>query len=126
MIHDSGFINSSPEETQKFAADFARGVVSDFGRGEERREGAVVVALDGELGAGKTTFVQGFAIGLGVKDRVVSPTFVFVRRFPISCEGFRDFFHVDAYRVEGAGEPVGLGLEEVFSPSLILWSLSGL
>lgn len=57
-----------------------------------------VVVLDGELGAGKTTFTQGLAQGMGIEDPVTSPTFVVAREMPIGTSGV-GLVHVDAYRI---------------------------
>lgn len=67
------------------------------------------VVLTGELGAGKTTFVQGVARGLGVDDQVVSPTFTLVREY----EGRLGVAHVDVYRLQRMQDVVDLGLEEL-------------
>ncbi|HHT63124.1 MAG: tRNA (adenosine(37)-N6)-threonylcarbamoyltransferase complex ATPase subunit type 1 TsaE [Bacillota bacterium] len=79
-----------------------------------------VVALTGELGAGKTLFAQGVAKGLGVKEHVTSPTFTIINEY----QGHLPFYHIDAYRLEGTGEIDELGLEEYFNSSgvvLIEW-----
>ena len=68
--------------------------------------------LVGSLGAGKTCFVQGLAIGLGVEEYVHSPTFVLVAQY----RGRRGLAHVDLYRVESAEEAMDLGLDEHFNP----------
>lgn len=67
---------------------------------------AVVVALAGELGAGKTTFAQGFLRALGVRSRILSPTFIFVRRYvlPRNHAGFRHAYHFDLYRVRSRND----------------------
>ncbi|MEK7479159.1 MAG: tRNA (adenosine(37)-N6)-threonylcarbamoyltransferase complex ATPase subunit type 1 TsaE [Patescibacteria group bacterium] len=95
------FLSSSAAETKKFAFDFAR------------NNSFRVIALSGELGAGKTTFTQGFAKGLGIRKRIISPTFVFVRRY--SLQQRTNFFHVDAYRVRSKNDLKGLGLREIFT-----------
>ena len=71
------------------------------------KEGAVV-AMYGELGAGKTAFVRGLALGLGVAGHVVSPTFTIVNEYP----GKRDLFHFDMYRLGGAEELFDIGWED--------------
>jgi len=68
-----------------------------------------VLCLTGPLGAGKTTFVQGLARGLGVRGPVTSPTYAIVAAYP---EASLPLHHVDLYRVEGAAELRALGLEE--------------
>jgi tRNA threonylcarbamoyladenosine biosynthesis protein TsaE len=67
------------------------------------------VILTGELGAGKTTFVQGVARGLGVHEHVVSPTFMLVREY----SGRLDIAHVDVYRLDRLQEVVDLALDEL-------------
>ena len=71
------------------------------------KEGAVV-AMYGELGAGKTAFVRGMARGLGVSGHVVSPTFTIVNEYP----GERELFHFDMYRRGGAEELFDIGWED--------------
>ncbi len=114
-------ITQSGEETQKFGEEFAVALTDR------------VIALYGELGSGKTTFVQGMTKGLGIKQRIISPTFVIVRQYKISpprspfghlgggeattstparCNAF---YHVDLYRIESKNELKGLGLEEIIS-----------
>ncbi len=72
-------------------------------------EAGDVVILDGPLGAGKTTFTQGVARGMGVKGRVTSPTFVIAREHRSAGDG-PTLVHVDAYRLVGeggSGDPIG-------------------
>jgi tRNA threonylcarbamoyladenosine biosynthesis protein TsaE len=84
-----------------------------------------IVLLSGQLGAGKTTFVKGVARGLGVADRVTSPTFTMVR--PHEChndQGISTLWHADVYRVESLGEVLDLALGELVEESgvaLVEW-----
>jgi tRNA threonylcarbamoyladenosine biosynthesis protein TsaE len=73
----------------------------------------LVIGLYGELGSGKTTFIQGLANGLGIKKRISSPTFVIIRDYPVPNSGF-NFYHVDLYRL-AEKETEGLGLEEILA-----------
>ena len=73
--------------------------------------GGVVLALFGELGAGKTAIVRGLARGLGVEDEVVSPTFTIVNEY----SGARELFHFDMYRLGGADELFDIGWEDYLS-----------
>ena len=75
------------------------------------------MALTGELGAGKTTFTQGLGEGLGVRPGIISPTFVLVRIHP-SLVGGPDLVHVDAYRLDSAGELEDIDLESTLATSV--------
>lgn len=70
-----------------------------------------ILLLEGDLGSGKTTFVQGFARGLGVKEKVLSPTFVLIRQYQIPNNS-SVLYHIDLYRIEKFKE---LGLKEILS-----------
>lgn len=91
-------INSrSPAQTRRAAADLLA-----------RLPHRATLALHGDLGSGKTCFVQGLAAALGVKRAVTSPTFIIVNEY----KGERPLFHVDLYRLESSREAAGVGLEE--------------
>ena len=94
--------------------DFAQGYA-----GQASSKKAYVLGLSGDLGSGKTTFVQGFAKGLGIKQRIVSPTFILMRTYEIPKGKYKHFYHIDLYRLEGdlESELVNLGLPEVLSDS---------
>ncbi len=79
----------------------------------KRLRGGEILALYGELGAGKTTLVQGLARGLGIKKWVTSPTFILLNVFKISHRGrIKYFIHVDAYRLKQASEALEIGLSD--------------
>lgn len=79
-----------------------------------------VVLLSGQLGAGKTTFTQGVARGLGVSDRVTSPTFIIVRQHEcVNDAGITTLHHADVYRVESIGEVMDLDLGELVEESAV-------
>ncbi len=73
------------------------------------------VVLTGDLGAGKTTLVQGIGRGLGVEDHVASPTFTLVREYT----GRLDIAHVDVYRLERVQDVVDLALDELGDPDRV-------
>ena len=92
------FITRSPEETEALGARLAGAL-----------EPGAVVAFTGDLGAGKTAFVRGLARGLGIRDRVTSPTFTIVNEY----EGGRlPLFHFDLYRLGCADELFDIGWED--------------
>lgn len=78
--------------------------------GELARPG-MVVALDGDLGVGKTVFTQGFAAGLGIAEPVNSPTFTIVQIYE---EGRLPFYHFDVYRIGDVEEMDEIGYEDYF------------
>ena len=91
-------LSHSPEETEDIGARLA----------ETLKPGAVV-AFTGDLGAGKTAFTRGLARGLGIPDRVTSPTFTIVNEY----EGGRlPLFHFDMYRLGSADELFDIGWED--------------
>lgn len=100
-------------ELRAGTADDTRGVGEAIA-GLLRQRDAVI--LTGELGAGKTTLVQGIARGLGVTDQVVSPTFTLVREY----HGRLEVAHVDVYRLERIQDVMDLGLEEIADGEAVL------
>lgn len=99
-------ITQSPKETQELGENVALSVK----RGEHPR----LICLYGELGSGKTTFVQGFAKGLGLTQaRLLSPTFIIVRRYELSAIQ-KFFYHIDLYRLHDEEISDSLGLTEIF------------
>lgn len=76
-----------------------------------------VIALTGDLGAGKTVFVQGVARALGVKSRVTSPSFVLMREY----QGDLPILHLDVYRLNSLQELIDLGFEEFLDPSWVVF-----
>lgn len=109
------FVTNSSQETQKLAATLAKNF----------KDGGVI-ALSGPLGAGKTTFTQGFTQGLGIKEKVLSPTFILMRQYKIPNKTEGLFFHLDLYRLENIKDIKELGISEIFSQSkniiLIEWA----
>src|SRR5690606_8098744 len=78
-------------------------------------EKACVVALQGDLGAGKTAFSQALGQHLGVVENMHSPTFVIMKIYQIDYQGFKNLIHIDAYRLEKESELLHLGWEEMVS-----------
>ena len=78
-------------------------------------EYAVIIALQGDLGADKTTFTQALAQELGVTDTVQSPTYVLMKSYPINFGRFSKLIHIDAYRLNNAKEFEALKPEEFLS-----------
>lgn len=87
------------EETQKAGEDFGK-----------KLKGGDIVFLYGNLGAGKTTFMQGLAKGLGIIHRIISPTFIIVRSYDVKKETINKLYHIDLYRTETRHDVEGIGL----------------
>jgi tRNA threonylcarbamoyladenosine biosynthesis protein TsaE len=108
------FKSSSDKKTKIIASDLAQNL----------KDRGAIIALVGELGAGKTTFVQGFAGGLGIKDKIISPTFVLMRQHKINDS--QTLYHIDLYRLPNNPDIDNLGLSDLFqNPSdiiLIEWA----
>lgn len=88
---------NNPEQTSQFAEKLARNLMP-----------GTVIALEGDLGAGKTTFTKGLALGLEIKRTVNSPTFTIIKEY----SGRLPLYHMDVYRVKDAFED--LGFDEYF------------
>jgi tRNA threonylcarbamoyladenosine biosynthesis protein TsaE len=82
-------ITHSAAQTQELAVHFAERILD---KGPSKT--ALVLALSGDLGAGKTTFLQGFARALGIEEVVNSPTFVVMKSFKIQDQNFKKFYHI--------------------------------
>lgn len=104
------FKTVSPKETQKLAADLARKVAKS-----KPQKHACVFALEGELGAGKTTFIQGFAKALKIKQKITSPTFVLMRHYKLGTGNWKLLVHVDAFRLKDWRDLASLGIKDIFA-----------
>ena len=90
-------ITENAEQTRKVAAEYAKTL-----------RGGDVVLLDGDMGAGKTVFVKGIALGMGITEEVTSPTYAYMNDY----DG--RLFHYDCYRIESAEQAERLGLADYF------------
>lgn len=94
-------------ELEKIAKDILTRI------GSRTDDNATVLALHGELGTGKTTFVQLLAKELGVTETITSPTFVIMKIYNSSYQAFAQLVHIDAYRVESIDEMLVLGFADL-------------
>lgn len=132
-------ITKSAFQTKKLAEKLAEEILKS-----KSGKRAIILALEGDLGGGKTTFIQGFAKGLGIKEKILSPTFVLMKRFKITKIKnqkskrkvtpnkflrnyteqanqnakriiFQNFYHIDCYRIKNPKELLDLGFKEIIS-----------
>lgn len=106
------FLTKSFQETQKIGFDLAQSILMNT-----TQKTAVILALHGDLGAGKTTFLQGFSLGLGIKEVVNSPTFIIMKKFSLVGDKFSHFYHFDLYRLETTSDLDFFNLADIFSDS---------
>lgn len=98
--HTLEFVSRSPDQTQRLGTRLGALL-----------QGGDVICLEGPLGSGKTCLAQGVGRGWGVGQTLISPTFVFVREYIRPGNPMR-LYHIDFYRVLGADEALGLGVDE--------------
>jgi tRNA threonylcarbamoyladenosine biosynthesis protein TsaE len=98
---------------------FARNVLAVVGM-EPQKNAATLIALRGDLGAGKTTFTQALARELGVAETLQSPTYVLMKSYQISNPKFNKLVHIDAYRLNNAQEFAALKPEQFLSDPKVL------
>lgn len=102
--------SKSASQTRKIGELLAEEIVRT---GKRKEKKAFILGLMGDLGGGKTTFLQGFAKGLGIKEKITSPTFVILKRFEIPDCGLKDFYHIDCYRIQKPKEILDLGFKKI-------------
>lgn len=132
------YLTRNSGQTKKLGKILAKEILQTESSGK-----AFIIGLEGELGGGKTTFLQGFAEGLGIQEKILSPTFVILKKFPIranSCLPHREsktllwgsnppltnrlvggeckfatFYHIDCYRIKDEKEILALGFQKIIS-----------
>ncbi|MEK7190140.1 MAG: tRNA (adenosine(37)-N6)-threonylcarbamoyltransferase complex ATPase subunit type 1 TsaE [Patescibacteria group bacterium] len=102
-------LSKNPKETRAIAEIFLKKILQN----KKTHSKALVVGLSGDLGAGKTNFTQAVAKYLGIKNKVRSPTFVIIKKYPIKSKKYDFLFHIDAYRLKNEKELLYLGWEEI-------------
>jgi tRNA threonylcarbamoyladenosine biosynthesis protein TsaE len=100
--------SKSLEQTRTIAENFIQSLAFS-------PEHATVVGLKGDLGAGKTAFVQQVASILGVTDTITSPTFVIEKIYKLESSDYTHLIHIDAYRLESDKEIVSLGWKDIIA-----------
>ena len=128
MVKSFEILSQSPSQTKKIGLILAKEILSmriaqpsPSARGMRmrpckflnQRKQAFVLGLIGDLGGGKTTFLKGFAKGLGIKEKILSPTFVIFKKFKVKSLNFKVFYHIDCYRISKPKEILNLGFKEI-------------
>lgn len=98
---DEVFFSSNIKQTQQIAQSLAKKIKSGD-----------VLAFYGNLGSGKTTFIQELAKGLGIRRRIISPTFIIVRSYLLDRA---TFYHTDLYRIESENDLLSVGIDQIIS-----------
>jgi tRNA threonylcarbamoyladenosine biosynthesis protein TsaE len=100
------FTTNSFGETQRLGNQFAKIL--------QKKD---IICLYGDLGSGKTTFTQGLAEGLNIKNRIISPTFVIIRSYKIMNNNLKvaNLYHIDLYRIENEKDIKNLGIKEILN-----------
>lgn len=108
-------LTQSSNGTKKFAKVFAKKILAKFSEKNSAclRRQALIIGLTGDLGSGKTTFIQGFLKELGVKQRITSPTFVIFKRYEIKDKKYKNVYHIDCYRLNKPEEILKLDFKEI-------------
>ncbi len=106
-------ISRTTQQTRAIAADFAKKTILEM-----KSDRPLLIGLMGDLGAGKTTFVQGMAQGLGIDPDyyVNSPTFTLVNEYRLDRPLLKHLIHIDLYRIENPQAAENLALEDYLSP----------
>ena len=104
------FKTTNFKQTKDLARLLARAILKEKKINSEK---ALVLALSGHLGGGKTTFAQGFMAGAGIKKKITSPSFVITKSYKLKTKSYKIIYHIDCYRLKKAKELLDLGLEEI-------------
>lgn len=108
---DKKYTTISYKQTQKLGEKFAKEIIKN-----DSQKKPIILGLQGNLGGGKTTFLQGFFKGLGIKEQILSPTFVIMKRFALK-KTFKNFYHIDCYRLKNEKDILELDFEKISSDS---------
>ena len=112
------FLTETPKQTSELAKILAKEII----KSKSKIKKVLIFGLVGELGAGKTTFIQAFAKGLGIKGRLTSPSFVILKKYKIPFKPTSNFqqpisnlYHIDCYRIKDAEDILALDFKEIIS-----------
>ncbi len=108
------YLTKNPSQTKKLGEKLVQEILNSPFPKE-----TLVLGLKGDLGGGKTTFLQGFAKGLGIKEKILSPTFIILKKIKMQSASwrtnFKNFYHIDCYRIEKPRELLSLGFKKIIT-----------
>ena len=102
------YTSLSPTQTKRLGESLAKHILE-----KGLQDQVVIIGLVGELGTGKTCFLQGFAQGLHIRSKILSPTFAIMKKYKIQDTKYKVFFHIDCYRIENTKEILDLGFADM-------------
>lgn len=105
IIMKKEIITNSAKEMKWLGKEMAKEII------KTEKKKALIIGMEGDLGSGKTTFIQGVAKGLGIKEKITSPSFVILKKYKIPKTA-RCFVHIDCYRIK-SDDLLELGFEEI-------------
>lgn len=109
MVYPKHITTKNAKETTKIGQEIGLTLLTSLREGSTH---STIICLYGTLGSGKTTFVQGLSQGIGLHQRLLSPTFIIVRRYSLTQE-HSFLYHLDLYRVSGVTQLDSLGIGEI-------------
>ncbi|MBI2033924.1 MAG: tRNA (adenosine(37)-N6)-threonylcarbamoyltransferase complex ATPase subunit type 1 TsaE [Candidatus Liptonbacteria bacterium] len=111
----------SSTETERLGYDFGRKILR-----KKPKASAIILGLQGALGSGKTVFAKGLFRALGVRARILSPTFLLIKSYELKKKNFKQAYHFDCYRIKNEKELRLLGAKEILAAKenlvLIEWA----
>jgi len=99
---------NSPRETKILGF-----LLGEIFKKSKHRHSSVILGLCGPLGSGKTVFIKGLARGLGIKKKILSPTFVIVKNYKLKTKNWQTLYHFDCYRIKDPKEILDLGFAQI-------------
>ena len=99
---------NSPRETKILGF-----LLGEILKKSKHRRSSVILGLCGPLGSGKTIFIKGLAKGLGIKKKILSPTFVIVKNYKLKTKNWQTLYHFDCYRIKDPKEILNLGFAQI-------------
>lgn len=102
------YISENKKETERLGKKIVKKIIK-----KKLKNTALILALEGGLGSGKTTFSQALGKALGITEKIVSPTFVIIREYKLQSPNFKKFYHIDCYRLKKIEEIKNLNFMKI-------------